>query len=70
MAVEKIVEKTSLRQSKCLQKYINSNTQKRMKSKNDFEKDFYKFFNNPFYRKTMENVRNRLKVEFITKVDH
>ena len=32
--------------------------------------DFYKLLNNAFYGKTMENVRNPIKVEFITKDDN
>ena len=31
---------------------------------NVFDKDFYKFLNNSFYGKCLENVRSRLKVEF------
>ena len=50
-------------------KYINFNTQKRNKAKNDFKKDFYKLFNNAFYGKTKEKARNRIKVEFIIKND-
>ena len=52
-----------------MEKYKNFNTKKRNKAKNDFEKDFYKFFNNAFYGKTMEKVRNSIKVEFISKND-
>ena len=36
---------------------------------NDFDKDFYILISNNFYGKTMENVRNRIKVEFIRKDD-
>ena len=50
-----------------MEKYINFITKKRNKAKNDFEKDFYKLFNNAFYGKTMEKVRNRIKREFISK---
>ena len=67
MIVDKVHEKKSFRQSKCLEKYINFNTQKRKKAVNDFEKDFYKLLNNAFYGKTMENVRNRLKIKIIYK---
>ena len=37
--VDEIHEIISFKQSKCLEKYINFNTQKRNKAENDFEKD-------------------------------
>ena len=40
MVVDKIHETISFKQSNWLEKYINFNTQKRNKTKNDFEKDF------------------------------
>ena len=46
---------------------MSFNTHKRNKAKNDFEKDFHKILNNAFYGKTMENVRNRIKVHFIKR---
>ena len=52
-----------------MEKYISFNTQKRDKAKNEFERDFYILLNNAFYGKTMENVRNRMRVEFIRKDD-
>ena len=61
MIVDKIHEIISFKQSKWLEKYINYNTQKRNKAKNDFEKDSYKLLNNAFYGETMENVRKRFK---------
>ena len=70
MIVDKVHNIISFRQSRWLEKYISFNTQKRNKAKNDFEKDFYKLLNNAFYGKTMENVRNRLKIKFIKKDDH
>ena len=69
MIVEKVHNVISIKQSKWLEKYIGFNTQKRNKAKNDFEKDFYKLLKNAFYAKTMENVRNRIKLEFIKKDD-
>ena len=70
MIVDKVHNIISFKQSRWLEKYISFNTQKRNKAKNDFEKDFYKLLNNTFYGKTMENVRNRLKIKYIKKDDH
>ena len=70
MIVDKVHEIISFKQSKWLEKYINFNTQKRNQAVNDFEKEFYKLLNNAFYGKTMENVRNRLKIKFVKKDDY
>ena len=42
-----------------MKKYINFNTEKRMKDDTDFEKDFFKLMINSVYGKTMENLRKR-----------
>ena len=70
MIVDKVHDIISFRQSRWLEKYIKFNTQKRNQAVNDFEKDFYKLLNNAFYGKTMENVRNRLKINFFKKDDY
>ena len=70
MIVDKVHEIFSFKQSKWLEKYLSFNTHKRNKAVNDFERDFYKLLNNAFYGKTMENVRNRLKIQFIKKDDY
>ena len=70
MIVERVYNIISFKQSRWLEKYKNFNTQKRNQAVNDFEKVFYKLLNNAFYGKTMENVRNRLKMKFIKKDDH
>ena len=69
MIIDKVHNIISFRQSMWLKKYISFNTQKRNQAVNDFEKDFYKLLNNAFYGKTMENVRNRLKIKFVKKDD-
>ena len=69
MIVVKIHEIISFKQSKWLEGYISFNTQKRNKSKNDFEKDFFKLLNNAAFGKFLENVRKRLGLELIKKGD-
>ena len=68
MIVEKIHEIISFKQSRWLEKYISFNTQKRNRAKNDFEKDFSKLLVAAF-GKFLENVRNRLELELIKKVN-
>ena len=63
--VDKIHEIISFEESKWLQKYIYFITQKRDKPKNRFVKDVWNLFNNASYGKTIENVPNRLRLEFI-----
>ena len=70
MIVDKVHDIISFKQSRWLEKYINFNTQKRNQAVNDFGKDFYKLLNNAFYGKTVKNVRNRLKIEFVKKDDY
>ena len=70
MVVDKVHNIISFKQSSWLKKYINFNTQKRNQAVNVFEKDFYKLLNNAFYGKTMENVRNRLKIKPVKKDDY
>ena len=70
MVVDKTHEIISFKQNEWLEKYINFNTQKQKKAKNDFEKDFFKLLNNVFYGKCMENIRNRLEINFFRKDEY
>ena len=70
MLVDKIHEILSFIRSKWLEKCINFNTQRLNRAKNEFEIDFYNLLKNAFYGKTMEIVRNRLRLECIKKDDY
>ena len=70
MIVDEVHDIISFKQSRCLENYIKFFTQKINQAVNDFEKDFYILLNNAFYGKTMENVRNRLKIKFVKKDDY
>ena len=57
------------KQAKFMKSYIDFNTQKRTEAKNEFEKDFFKLMNNAVYGKTLENMRNHVKMRVITDGD-
>ena len=40
-----------------------------MNATNDFEKDFFKLMINSVYGKTMENLRKRINVRLVNKVE-
>ena len=66
MRVTKIHSIWRFKQSPWLASYIDHNTQKRTVAKTNFEKDLYKLMNNAFFGKTMENVRERTNLDFIS----
>ena len=47
-----------------LEKYINFSTKERSRARIVFVEDVYKLLKNAIYRKTVENVENRCKIEF------
>jgi hypothetical protein len=63
-AVKRIVR---YEQRAFIQPYIDYNTCQRQTSTNDASKNFFKLMNNACYGKTMESVRDRREVHFITK---
>ena len=67
MVVDKLHEVISFKPSKWLEKHMNFEIQKQNKARNDFKKAFYKLLSNAFYGISIENVRNRVRLEFIRK---
>jgi hypothetical protein len=51
-----------------MEPYIQGNNQLRTKAKHDFEKGLFKLMNNTVFGKTMQNVRNQMKLHLTT--DH
>ena len=69
MIIKKVHRIVSFDQSLWLSKYIDYNTQKRAQADSDFIKDYHKNLICSFFGKTMEDVRNRIKVEFVKDTD-
>ena len=69
MIISKVHRIVSFDQSPWLEKYIDYNTKKRAQADSDFKKDYHKNLICSFFGKTMEDVRNRIKVEFVENTD-
>ena len=69
MIVDEIHVIFSFKQSMGLEEDENFSTQKRNKAENGIDKYFYKLLIHDFYGKTMENVRNRTRLELFKKDD-
>ena len=65
MINKKVHRIVSFDQSPWLSKYIDYYTHKRAEADSDFMKDYHKNLLCSFFGKTMEDVRNRIKVEFV-----
>ena len=61
--VHRILE---FKQSAWMKPYIDCNTDKRIQSTNESDKNFFKLMINSAYGKTMENMRKRMKIRIVT----
>ena len=65
MTLTKVYKILKLKQSDCLEKYIDFTPGKRKNTDNNFEKDFFKLMNNSALDKTMKNLRKRKNVVLV-----
>ena len=69
MIIKNVHRTVSFDQSPWLSKYIDYNTQKTAQADSDFMKDYHKTLICSLFGKTMEDVCNRIKVEFVKNTD-
>ena len=65
LRITKIHQCIKFKQEAIYKEYIDLQTARRADAKNDFEKMFYKQKNCSLFGKSMENVRNRIKVKLV-----
>ena len=69
MIISKVHRIVSFDQLPWLEKYIDYYTKERAQADSDFKNDYHKNLICSFFGRTMEDVRNRVKVEFVKNRD-
>ena len=64
--LKRVLRVIQFNQEAWMKPYIDMNTKLRKETKNEFEKDFFKLSNDPFFGKTMEGVRHYYDVKLVT----